>query len=298
MNQKKTFETAQNLWGLFHELRLDRSALVFIIGGGVLGDIAGFAAATYMRGVDFIIAPSTLLSQTDSSVGGKLGFNFNKTKNLIGVFAQPQAVCIDTQLLTSLSHGIYLDGFAEIIKHGAIADTQLFKMLGQNASTLQNVPTDESKEFIDLLHRSIEVKRRIVEVDEREKTGTRKLLNFGHTFGHAFESFSHTHTESPLSHGRAVCLGMIAESRAAVKDKIMSEDSYSALVETITAFGFPTKLSQPYDFEALLKLIQSDKKNSHGSVSWSLVSEIGTAHADQKLSEAALQEGFQAVLPS
>ncbi|HSA84312.1 MAG TPA: 3-dehydroquinate synthase, partial [Patescibacteria group bacterium] len=206
--KEKNIVTVGKIWSAMKENNLDRKSLVINLGGGVIGDMGGFAASTYMRGIDFLQIPTTLLSQIDASVGGKTGVDFAGIKNLVGSFQQPIGVIIDTQTLKTLPKREFLSGFGEMIKHGLIADKTYFELV-----TSKQPQSFSQEELINLIARSCEIKKTIVEQDETEN-GLRKLLNFGHTIGHAIESLS-LETEMPLLHGEAVAIGMVAEAKVA-----------------------------------------------------------------------------------
>ncbi len=246
METLKTLQTCEAIWQAMFEARLDRKALVINLGGGVVGDMGGFCAATYKRGIDFIQIPTTLLAMTDAAIGGKLGVDFQGIKNAVGVFQNPAAVFIDPVFLKTLPERELHSGFAEVLKHALIGNRALWKKI-------QSMPAGSlaTTDWAGLLADSIAVKTKIVSADPRE-AGIRALLNFGHTIGHALESYF-LQTEHPLTHGEAVAIGMFCES---------PDDAHA---QTILRF-FPHRQIPESAFPALWKLMEQDKKNTSGAV--------------------------------
>lgn len=237
-----------------------RSDLVIALGGGVTGDMAGFAAAVYMRGIDYVQLPTSLLAQIDSSVGGKTAVDLPQGKNLCGAFWQPRLVLIDPELLSTLPPRYFADGMAEAIKYGCIDDAPLFERLER----------EEAAGFLeDLIFACVDSKRRIVEADERE-SGKRMLLNFGHTLGHAIEK--HGHFEG-LSHGEAVGVGMLLASAAGERNGLTRAGTAQRLRGLLQKYGLPISCEAP--LETLLRLAASDKKRDGGALRLILLREIG-----------------------
>ena len=205
----KNIETVKKIWKKMFESGLDRQSLLINLGGGVICDMGGFAASTFMRGIEFINIPTTLLAQVDASVGGKTGVNFNEIKNAIGVFKNPIGVVIDVQTLKTLPKREFVSAFGEIIKHGVISGREHFNLV-----TSKKPEEFNEQELIEIIKQSIKIKSNIVKKDPKETTGLRKVLNFGHTIGHAVESLSWK-TNKSLLHGEAVAIGMVAESNLA-----------------------------------------------------------------------------------
>lgn len=249
----KTLATCEQIWSAMQQARLDRRSLVVNLGGGVVGDMGGFCAATYMRGVDFISVPTTLLAMTDAAIGGKLGIDFHGVKNAVGVFQNPRAVFADPVFLGTLPARELRSGFAEIIKHALIGDRDLWEKirnLPPNALLPGAISADA---WTDLLEQSITVKAQVVTLDPHER-GIRALLNFGHTVGHAIESCL-LDTDDPLTHGEAVAIGMICEGllgRDSAADTILRYFGHRALPESL--------------FPDLWERMQHDKKNASGLV--------------------------------
>lgn len=251
----KTLDTCQTIWQQMLDAKLDRRALVVNLGGGVIGDMGGFCAATWKRGVDFVQVPTTLLAMTDAAIGGKLGVDFQGVKNTIGVFKNPAAVFVDPVFLKTLPKRELRSGFAEVIKHALIGDPDLWQQI-ESRQLSESLQLSDSL-WLGILRASIAVKVRIVQEDPFEK-GPRALLNFGHTIGHALESHF-LETEEPLMHGEAIAIGMICESR------IGSLENTERINKVIKS-RFPHRPIPEAAFHAIWELIQQDKKNAAGKV--------------------------------
>ena len=252
----KTLATCEQVWQAMLDAQLDRKALVINLGGGVVGDLGGFCAATWKRGVDFIQIPTTLLSMTDAAIGGKLGVDFQGIKNTIGVFHNPAAVFVDPVFLNTLPERELRSGFAEVIKHALIGDP----VLGQNIQSLSNI---EEAPWADVLRASIAVKVRVVTEDPQER-GLRMLLNYGHTIGHAVESYF-LKTPFAWTHGESIALGMIAESWLA-RTAVPNGHNRLAQVITLIAEAFPHVAVPEAAFPEIWATMQQDKKNAAGVV--------------------------------
>lgn len=287
---EKTIDTVQIIWKKLIESKFDRKSLVINVGGGVIGDMCGFAAATYMRGIDFIQMPTTLLSMVDASVGGKLAIDFQGYKNIVGSFVQPKAVIIDTDFLTTLPDREFISGFSEIVKHGLIADKKYFEIV-----TSKN-PKDFSKtELVDIIARSCEIKSYIVQKDEQE-SGLRKILNFGHTVGHAIESLSIEQTTgSSLLHGEAIAIGMIAEANLSSLIGSISDDDMTEIITSLENAGLPTSCSE-FSVDDILQKLQYDKKNEDGKIKWTLLKKIGEAEFDIEVSNDLINQAIKSVI--
>jgi len=256
--QSKTTETYVSLLNAMTRANLSRSDVVIALGGGVTGDLAGFAAATYLRGVKLVQIPTTVLAMVDSSVGGKTAVNLTAGKNQAGAFYQPDVVLCDYDTLRTLPQEIFIDGCAEIIKHGVIQSAELFELLEK--------PLEPRME--DIIARNIEIKRDIVEKDERD-TGIRQLLNFGHTIGHGIEK----HSGYSISHGKAVAIGMAITCRAAWRAGKCDKSCYTELVGTLKRFGLPYTTEIPA--ESLIEAAYLDKKRSGQVITEVLPERIG-----------------------
>lgn len=281
-DQEKNINNALKIWQALVDFGCDRKSLVINVGGGMIGDLGGFAASTYMRGLDFLQIPTTLLSQVDASVGGKVGINLSGIKNLIGSFQQPIAVIIDVDLLSTLPRREFISGFAEIIKHGLITDRKYFQFVSQKKP--QDFSTNELEEIIN---RSVQIKADIVKKDEKEN-GSRKLLNFGHTIGHALESLS-LKTRHPLLHGEAVSIGMAKEGKLSNLVGLLSNKDYQILENTIISSGLPVAISG-ISTDRVIEKIKSDKKNDHGKINWTLLKEIGKAIYNQNINDSIVKK--------
>jgi 3-dehydroquinate synthase len=284
----KSLERVSELWDLCVTNELDRHSLIINIGGGALCDVGAFVASTYMRGVSLLQIPTTLLAQVDASIGGKTGFNFHGKKNFIGTFYQPVSVLVDTALLCSLPKRDLIAGMAEIIKHGIIGDKALLQRTKALSANWYVLDQEDQRILSDLIECSCIYKARIVSSDQHEQTGQRKLLNFGHTFGHAFESIS-MKSEDPLLHGEAVALGMVAEGALAVHSGLMSEEDFRFVRELLVQVSLPIKFHRPLTYSEVAPLLKADKKNRGGVPHWSLPLGLGSAQADYIANEEHIQ---------
>ncbi len=279
--ENKTIDFCIGIWKTLLDFDADRKALLINLGGGVITDIGGFVASTYKRGIDFIQIPTTLLAQVDASVGGKTGIDIDNAKNMVGTFALPKAVYIEHTFLKTLPDREILSGFAELLKHGLIADVSLFKEL--NNLILPSIPEE-------LIFKSIEIKKNIVELDPLEK-GKRKILNFGHTIGHALESYSLLHDTNPLTHGEAIAIGMVCESYISFKINGLNQSDLSLITESITKF-YPPK-SIPTSTDQLMQIILLDKKNENGKILCSLLEKIGECGFNHQVNVEDIEESLQ-----
>ena len=265
--EHKNLNTCSDIWGTMTELELDRKAVVINIGGGVIGDMGGFCAATYKRGIDFIQVPTTLLSQVDASVGGKLGIDFSNFKNHIGVFKEPEVVIISSLFLKTLDKRELRSGFAEVIKHALIADVSAWnKIKGQSL---------ESQNWDEVIPHSVAIKHAITTQDPTEK-GLRKVLNFGHTLGHAVESYF-LEKGNRILHGEAIAIGMIVETYLAVEKGFLRQAELEEIQNyIISIYGHVHIPSTVLD--EIITLTLHDKKNEQGVVLFSLLDKIGQAN--------------------
>jgi 3-dehydroquinate synthase len=264
----KNLRTCQTIWADLFEAELDRKSLLINLGGGVIGDMGGFCAATYKRGIDFVQIPTTLLSATDAAIGGKLGIDFLNLKNAIGVFQQPAAVFIDTFFLNTLPDRELRSGFAEVIKHALIGDPILWQYL-------QGIENLRAADWNYILPRSIAVKSGIVEQDPHEQ-GLRAVLNYGHTIGHAIESHW-LESPSPLTHGEAIAWGMLLESALALyKGNILQQTLQPEVLTPFLERFYTFPVLDVQSVATLWALMQQDKKNSNGRVRITLPGESAT----------------------
>ncbi len=261
--EHKNLETVSRLWKAFLENGLDRKSAVIALGGGVVGDLAGFAASTYMRGIDWIAVPTTLLAMVDASIGGKTGFDLPEGKNLIGSFHPPKLVLADPSLLLTLSDRDLRSGMAEVVKHGIIADPELFALCSNGMDWVKN-------NLEEIVKRAMAVKIKIIEEDPYEK-GIRAALNLGHTVGHAVELVS----GFKLSHGESVAIGMVAEAAYAVRVGVAGRGSDEAIESTLSNLGLPTRIPAELPREEIIRAMRVDKKKNAKSIRFALPVTIG-----------------------
>jgi len=261
-------------------MRVDRTGGLIALGGGVTGDITGFLAAVYMRGIPFVQVPTTLLAQVDSSVGGKTGVDIPEGKNLVGSFHQPRAVYIDLDVLTSLPDVEMLGGLAEVIKYGVIRAPEFFEFLEKNR---ERILERDPGVLVPLISRCCAIKAEVVEEDEREG-GVRRILNFGHTIGHAVEAAS----DFSLIHGLAVAIGMRAAAELAVLEGLCSRQTADRLSRLLTAYGFATDIPPAMDRQKIRSFLMSDKKAVAGRVFFVLPREIGQVVITDQVRESHL----------
>jgi 3-dehydroquinate synthase len=288
-SQKEVTELV-SLWEFFVEQKLDRKSLVVTIGGGATSDLVGFAAGTYMRGIAFLHIPSTLLAQVDASIGGKAGINFQGVKNLIGSIAQPVGIVIDIDALTTLPERELRSGFAEVVKHGLIADREYFDKVSS-----RDCGHWTADEMVEIVYRSCEIKKAVVESDETEQ-GPRKNLNFGHSIGHAIEAFSLAHGPA-LTHGEAISIGMYGEAYISHRIGKISAADLTTIDAGLTTAGLPARLPFAIPAAELRALISKDKKNVGGQVKWTLLERIGSALFDIVVPEELIVETLSAIQP-
>ncbi|HJQ21295.1 MAG TPA: 3-dehydroquinate synthase [Gemmatimonadaceae bacterium] len=269
--QQKTRETWSRLTDDMLARGLARDTVVIALGGGVVGDVAGFVAATYMRGIPVIQVPTTLLAMVDASIGGKTGVDTSAGKNLVGAFHPPLAVVIDPEVLRTLPAEHLRAGFAEVVKHGVIADAQYFERASAFAERwpLTAGAAQSLDDLIAIIQRSVEIKASIVARDERE-SGVRRVLNFGHTIAHAVEAA----TDFATLHGQAVAIGIVAEARLAERIGVATTDTARVIERTCRAAGLPTALP-PVPVDTIIRFTRTDKKARSGRVEYALPKRIG-----------------------
>ncbi|MDP9131835.1 MAG: 3-dehydroquinate synthase, partial [Nitrospirota bacterium] len=266
----KTLRSIATIMDALVEARFERTSTLLALGGGVIGDLTGFAAAIYQRGIPFVQVPTSLVAQVDSSVGGKTGVDHPKGKNLIGAFNQPRVVLIDPATLTTLPLREWKAGLAEVIKYGVIGDEGFFEYLEQHIESIMKL---DPATVAQILKRSCEIKAQVVTEDERE-SDRRRILNFGHTIGHALESLG---GYRGLIHGEAVAIGMVHEADLARHLGLCDEDVVTRLRALVEAVGLPTCLPR-VTFSALWRAMQQDKKVSAGTVYCVVPERIGSVH--------------------
>ncbi|MBI5475910.1 MAG: 3-dehydroquinate synthase [Ignavibacteriales bacterium] len=273
--KSKTRKTKEQLENKLLKLKADRNSLIIALGGGMVGDLVGFVAATLLRGIPFIQIPTSLLSQVDSSIGGKVAVDHPLGKNLIGAFYQPKKVYIDITTLKTLPRREFRNGMAEVIKYAAILDSKLFSYLEKSHSMIINHSSQNilhPSSFIHLIHRCCELKKMIVEKDERE-TGLRQILNFGHTIGHAVESLS----GYKLSHGEAVSIGMAIEANISTALGMLKQSEVERLIQLLRLYELPTEIPSRMNSNKIIELTYHDKKIQKGNVRYTLLEKIGNA---------------------
>jgi len=285
----KNLKTCTLMWDALIKNQCDRKSLVINLGGGVIGDMGGFVASTYMRGIKFIQMPTTLLSQVDASVGGKLGIDFLGYKNMIGMFQNPELVWIETKFLKTLPDRELKSGFAEVIKHALIQSSELWNNVVSQKLDLSD------NEWTTLIDVSVHIKNNIVKQDPKEQ-GLRKILNFGHTIGHAVET--HFLEEGPdnkfgrLLHGEAIAIGMICESYISYKEGYLSGPELKQIRELITSI-YPLKHKLlPYKHQ-IIENLKLDKKNERGEVNFSLLKSIGDCIYDVKINKLLIEDSLR-----
>ena len=284
--ENKSVESVSRIWMMLSKQGARRSSILVCVGGGVVTDLGGFAASTFKRGMRCINVPTTLLAQVDASLGGKTGFNFNGLKNEIGTFSIPEKVIIDTRFLNHLPVRERMSGFAEMIKHGLLSNREyLIRLLN-----LEHQETTQEY-MLELIRRSVTIKNEIVTRDPREQ-GLRKVLNFGHTIGHAIESLS-IMQGSPLLHGEAVALGLVAELYLSVKEKGFPEEIYREVRNFVKQHYPPYPLMNHVD--TLYELMLHDKKNERWGVNFTLLSGIGEFSLDNYCSKDLVVEALSQV---
>jgi 3-dehydroquinate synthase len=280
---QKALAVASQLYDRLQEGQADRCTLVVAVGGGVIGDLAGFVAATYGRGLPLLMVPTTLLAMVDSAVGGKVAVNHPKAKNLIGAFHQPIGVWVDTKALDTLPDREYRSGLAEVVKYGVILDAGFFDFLEANAAA---VLAREPAVVRHIVTRCCRLKADVVEQDEREQTGLRTVLNYGHTFAHAFETAS---GYGAWLHGEAVAAGMMCACRLAERRGLVTKDVTERQRRLLQVFGLPT-VPEPWPIADLLATMRSDKKTLAGSMRFILPRRVGEVALFEDVPEAAVWE--------
>lgn len=279
--ENKNIDFCIGVWKMLLDFGADRKSLLINLGGGVVTDMGGFAASTYKRGIDFIQIPTTLLSQVDASIGGKTGIDMDSVKNIIGTFTQPQAVFIDVDFLKTLDRRQIVSGFAEMIKHAFIFDANYLE-------ELKAIDFDEIDER--LIYRSVEIKNEVVTQDPTEM-GVRKILNFGHTIGHAVETYSLENDKNPLLHGEAIAIGMICEAFLSYQYHDLHEGDFLQVVSAIRNV-FPDYSMRSKSFQPLMNIMKNDKKNEGGKIGFSLLKKIGKCDFGLYLEEPEIMESL------
>lgn len=282
---QKNLDTVKMIYEKLILAKFDRKDLLVALGGGVTGDITGFTAATYLRGIDFIQIPTSLLAQVDSSIGGKTGVDFDSYKNMVGAFHMPKLVYINVSTLTTLSDEQFISGMGEIIKHGLIKDSEYFDWLIENHDKILARDMDVLMEMIRV---SCNIKRVVVENDPTEK-GDRALLNFGHTLGHAIERY----LDLKLSHGACVGIGCCLASVISYNRGDITEDELHKIIHAFNMFGFPTLEDHPVDADAVIEYTKNDKKMVGGKIKFILLHTIGDAYINTDVVPDDMKKAFE-----
>lgn len=274
--ENKTLNTVKEIYTFLIQEKFDRKDLLVALGGGVTGDITGFVAATYLRGIDFIQIPTTLLAQADSSIGGKTGVDFDGFKNMVGAFYMPKLVYMNINTLKTLDDRQFFSGFAEVMKHGLIKDGAFYEWLLEN---MYEICDREVDTLLEMVERSCMVKKLVVEKDPTEK-GDRALLNFGHTIGHAIEK----HKNFSLTHGECVALGIIAAAFISWKHEWLSMEEYYEIRDMFVPFNLPISI-EDIDPQEVLRLTKSDKKVEGEQIKFILLKKAGKAVIDRSVTD-------------
>ncbi len=283
----KSASMADMLWNQLLEANADRKTVIVAVGGGVIGDLAGFVAATYTRGLSFVQVPTTLLAQVDSSVGGKVAINLPGAKNMVGAFWQPSGVIIDTRVLATLPQREYQAGLGEIIKYGVIQDAEFFAYLEQNVDPIL-AREDEVLRYI--VARCCQLKAEVVQQDEREESGRRAILNYGHTFGHALEAATRY---TQLLHGEAVSIGMLCASRLAESLGLVDAAFTARQKHLLAKFSLPVDVPA-VDYDVVLEAMQQDKKVAHGKLHFVLPTQMGNVVLRDEVAEDLVRAAIEA----
>ena len=284
----KNLAEAEKLYTCAIESQLDRKSVIIAIGGGVVGDLAGFVTATYLRGVNFIQVPTTLLAQVDSSVGGKTAVNHKLGKNLIGAFYQPKAVFIDVATLKTLPPREIKAGLGEVVKYGVISDAEFFCYLEKNIEGILSGNVEVLKQIVK---RSCEIKAEVVSSDEKE-SGLRRILNFGHTIAHAVEEETHY---QKYNHGEAVAIGMIGAALISQKLGYVDAEKVSRLKNLIESFGMYTHCEN-CKVEGIYKALFRDKKTVGGKINWVLMKDFGSVEISDNVPEKIVKDALQEII--
>ena len=285
----KNLDVVKSLYEFLIVNHFDRSDMLIALGGGVVGDLTGYTAATYLRGIDFVQIPTSLLSQVDSSVGGKTGVDFDSYKNMVGAFHQPKLVYTNISTLKTLTKRQYLSGLGEVVKAGLIKDAKFYEWLKYNSRQIINY-NDDALTYLVLT--SCNIKRLVVENDFKEK-GERALLNFGHTLGHAIEKLMNFE----LLHGECVSLGMVAAAYISCEKNLISKLDYNDIINTLKSFELPVT-EKDFDTTQVVEATKSDKKMKAGVVSFVVLNKLGQADIDREVSLDLMAQSLKIVKDS
>lgn len=287
--ESKTLETVQSLYEFLIENRFGRRDMLLALGGGVVGDLTGFAAATFLRGIDFVQIPTTVLAQVDSSIGGKTGVDFSKYKNMVGAFYMPKLVYMNTAVLQTLPERQFYAGMGEVIKSALIKDGSFYEWL---INSLYEIYDKDEETLRKMIYNCCNIKRMVVEKDPTEQ-GERALLNFGHTIGHAIEKAM----DFKLLHGECVSLGMVAAAFIAYKREMLTFDEYYEIRDMMVPFHLPITI-EDIDPQEILRLTKNDKKMESGKIKFILLKKIGKAVIDKTVTDEELLAGIGEIFVS
>lgn len=282
----KTLDTVKEIYKALIEAQFDRKDLLIALGGGVVGDITGYTAATYLRGIDFIQIPTTMIAQSDSSIGGKTGVDFDGYKNMVGAFYMPKLVYMNISVLKELDDRQFYAGFAEVMKHGLIKDALFYEWLLEH---MYEIHDRDIAVLEEMIMRSCAVKKLVVEKDPKEQ-GDRALLNFGHTIGHAIEKTMNFE----VMHGECIALGMVAAAYISWKHNWLSMDEYYEVRDMFVPFNLPISIDS-IDPEEILRLTKSDKKMESGQIKFVLLKKVGKALIDKTVTDEDILEAIREI---
>lgn len=283
----KTLDTVREAYRFLIGQGLERGDMILALGGGVVGDLAGYTAATYLRGIDFVQIPTTLLSQVDSSIGGKTGVDFDQYKNMVGAFHMPRLVYMNLSVLDSLDQRQYSNGMAEILKHGLIRNAGYYEWL---IGRFPEINGRDRQTLEEMIYESCLIKKSVVEKDPTEK-GDRALLNFGHTIGHAIEKYK----DFSMLHGECVALGCIAGAYISWKREMLSMEEYYEIRDMFVPFGLPISIEN-LDGEEIIRLTKSDKKMEQGKIRFILLKKIGRAVIDRTVTQEEMADAVRQII--
>ena len=283
--QSKNLDTVRSLYVKLIEEQFDRKDLLIALGGGVTGDMCGYTAATYLRGVDFIQIPTSLLADVDSSIGGKTGVDFDSYKNMVGAFHMPKLVYINTATLNTLDERQFYSGMGEVVKSALIKDYEFFEWIENNADSIRNISSDSIKEMI---YKCNIVKKNVVEADPYETLGERALLNFGHTLGHAIEKYMNFE----MLHGECVSVGCVLAAYISCKKGFIDKEKYERIFNLFSSYMHLRALPEDVDIEKIIKFTKNDKKADAGKVKFILLSDIGNSFISMDVTDEDMRDSL------
>ena len=283
--QSKNLDTVRELYVKLIEEKFDRKDILVALGGGVTGDMCGYTAATYLRGVDFIQIPTSLLADVDSSIGGKTGVDFDSYKNMVGAFHMPRLVYINTATLSTLDERQFYSGMGEVVKSALIKDSAFFEWIEENASSIKELSDDSIREMI---YKCNIVKKNVVEADPYETLGERALLNFGHTLGHAIEKYMNFE----MLHGECVSVGCVLAAYISYKKDFISKEKYDRIFNLFSDYMQLRALPEDADIERIIQFTKNDKKADAGKVKFILLSDIGNAFISKDVTDEDMRDSL------